>query len=82
MAKSIGKVASYIYGAGILANIGIGIHQENMELERVKQKNTNVNIKLENYAMYSFGGACLGMISGIMWPIAMFGRLSVILTPK
>ena len=80
MAQSITKIATYVYGTGVLGCIGIGIHQENMKLEHAKQK--GINIKLEDYAMHSYGGAAIGMISGIMWPLTVVGRLMVIFTPK
>jgi len=80
MAASLTKIATYVYGAGILGSIGIGIQQENMKIEQAKQK--GVNIKFEDYAIHSFGGAAIGMISGIMWPLAVVGRLTVMFTPK
>lgn len=80
MAISLTKIATYVYGTGVLGCIGIGIHQENLKLEHAKQK--GINIKFEEYAIHSFGGAGIGMISGIMWPLAVVGRLMVMFTPK
>jgi hypothetical protein len=80
MKNSIKTIATYVYGAGFLGCVGIGIHQENMKIERAKQK--GLNIKLEDYAYHSFGGAAIGIISGIIWPLTACGRIIVILTPK
>jgi len=80
MAQSIKKLATYVYGAGVLGCVGIGIHQENMKLEHAKQKGDDV--KLQDYALNSYGGAAIGMISGIIWPLAVVGRLTVMFYPK
>ena len=80
MAISLTKIAKYVYGTGVLGCVGIGINQENMKIEKAKQK--RFDIKLEDYAYYSFVGAAIGMISGIMWPLAVVGRLTVKFTPK
>ena len=82
MTNSIKKIASYVYGAGILTNALLSIHDENLKIEYAKQKHKNINITVNDYALHSFGAACAGAVSGIMWPITVIGRLSVMIVPK
>jgi hypothetical protein len=37
MTNSIKKIASYVYGAGILTNALLSIHDENLKIEYAKQ---------------------------------------------
>jgi len=80
MSKSITKIASYVYGAGILANVLICVRNENLKLDHAKQN--NLDITVVHYGFCSFGAACAGTVTGIMWPITVIGRLSVMIGPK
>ena len=80
MSNSIKKIASYVYGAGILANALICIRNENLKLDNAKQN--NIDITVVDYGFLNFGAACAGTVSGIMWPITVIGRLSVMIVPK
>ena len=80
MSKSITKIASYVYGSGILANVLICIRNENLKLDNEKQN--NIDITAIDYGFRSIGAACVGTITGVLWPITVIGRLSVMIVPK
>lgn len=86
MAGTIKKFIVRGYSLGLVSNIGYCIYEANKTFEDVRNDiDSNNNIcdlgHLSN-AKVSFEGAIIGLLTGVVWPITVFGRLSLMLTPK
>jgi hypothetical protein len=84
MNKIVNVNFTNVYIGGIIISIGKGIHDANLCIEdseknsaiiKPNEKNSAV-IKPITYAMYSFGGAVEGLVSGLFWPLVAFGQVS------
>jgi len=73
-------VAKVIYVGGICASAIYGIRDKNLELDQQKKLGDKINYA--DYAIESLGGLMFGATTGILLPLTLIGRASVMFVSR
>ena len=69
--NNIKLIAGRVYGLGVGMSALNGVYQENKNLSGMRC------VDYYDYSMASICGACMGIWSGVIWPLTAIGRISV-----